>query len=86
MPERVLTGSGKTVQVFELPFSVPRVEVSMLWHERMQHAGAHEWLRAQLRDIGEALRRKEDAEEGGATLDTDYPGVAGPDGAIWRHL
>lgn len=65
VPERLLIGAAKALQVFELPFSVPKVEVSMLWHERMQHAGAHAWLRAQLRDIGDALRRKEGAVQDG---------------------
>ena len=32
----------------ELPFDVPPVHVEALWHRRLQHDSAHQWLREQL--------------------------------------
>ena len=29
----------------ELPFEVPAVQVASLWHSRVEHSGAHQWLR-----------------------------------------
>lgn len=34
-----------TLRVVEPPVEVPGFEMSMLWHERVHHDPAHQWLR-----------------------------------------
>lgn len=43
------------IQTLTLPFKVPSVDVSMLWHERLHHDPGHKWLRTAVRDIGRRL-------------------------------
>ena len=43
------------IQLLPLPFKVPSVDVSMVWHERLHHDPAHKWMREALRDIGRKL-------------------------------
>lgn len=56
VPEQLAaSASGElALQVLPLPFPLPRVDVSMLWHERLHHDPAHKWLRDAVRDIGRA--------------------------------
>lgn len=35
---------------FELPFLLPKISVSMLWHPRLHEDQAHRWLRGQIRN------------------------------------
>jgi len=53
IPERVAYKASRelTVQVFPLPFKVPQVEVSLIWHERLHHDPAHKWFRKCILDI-----------------------------------
>lgn len=39
----------------ELPFTVPELEVLLVWHERSQNEPAHQWLRAGLRALIESI-------------------------------
>ena len=43
-----VTGIADQLVLRELPFAVPAVHVDALWHRRLQHSGAHAWLRAVL--------------------------------------
>lgn len=40
-----VTGIADQLVLRELPFVVPAVHVDALWHRRLQHSGAHTWLR-----------------------------------------
>ncbi|MEY2954072.1 MAG: hypothetical protein RLZZ401_2159, partial [Pseudomonadota bacterium] len=40
-----VTGIAQELALRELPFDVPTVHVDALWHRRVQHDGAHAWLR-----------------------------------------
>lgn len=40
-----VTGIADQLVLRELPFNVPAVHVDALWHRRLQHSGAHAWLR-----------------------------------------
>lgn len=57
VPEQTARAARETlpIQILTLPFRVPSVDVSMLWHDRMQHDSGHKWLREILRDIGKGL-------------------------------
>lgn len=46
------------IQLLPLPFEVPSVDVSMVWHERLHHDPAHKWMRESLRDIGRKLAKR----------------------------
>lgn len=43
-----VTGIADQLVLRELPFAVPAVHVDALWHRRLQHSGAHAWLRGVL--------------------------------------
>ncbi len=45
-----VTGFANELVLRELPFTVPPVHVDALWHHRLHHSSAHEWLR---RTIGQ---------------------------------
>lgn len=49
-------GNSSALQVLKLPFRLPSVDVSMVWHERVHNDQAHKWLRDTLRDIGRAMQ------------------------------
>jgi DNA-binding transcriptional LysR family regulator len=36
---------------FALPFSVPEITVSLLWHPRLDADPAHRWLRGCVREV-----------------------------------
>lgn len=57
VPEHMARAAARSlpIQFLPLPFKVPSVDVSMVWHERLHHDPAHQWLRATLRDIGKSL-------------------------------
>jgi DNA-binding transcriptional LysR family regulator len=40
-----VTGIADQLVLRELPFEVPPIHVDLVWHRRMHHNGAHEWLR-----------------------------------------
>ena len=42
------TGCRDRLEVRPLPLALPPLQVSMLWHLRLDHSPAHRWLRAQL--------------------------------------
>ena len=44
-----------SIQIHPVPFPLPEINVSMLWHERMHQDSAHKWLREQLHRIGQSL-------------------------------
>lgn len=38
------------LDIFPLPMEVPKIPITLLWHERSEHDAASAWLRAQVRD------------------------------------
>ncbi|WKL26543.1 hypothetical protein Q1M63_18445 [Sinorhizobium meliloti] len=36
---------------FPLPFSLPQITVSLLWHPRLDADPAHRWLRGRIREV-----------------------------------
>lgn len=43
-----VTGIADSLVLRELPFDVPPVHIDALWHRRVQHSAAHQWLRQAL--------------------------------------
>ncbi|HEX4195460.1 MAG TPA: LysR family transcriptional regulator [Stellaceae bacterium] len=43
------------LQIGELPFKSPRVELGMLWHRRLENQPAHRWLRATVEKVAKRL-------------------------------
>ncbi|MBU6501911.1 MAG: LysR family transcriptional regulator [Burkholderiales bacterium] len=43
-----ITGATDELVQRELPFDVPAVQVATLWHSRLEHSSAHQWLREAL--------------------------------------
>lgn len=50
VPERHTSGLREGMLTFALPFDVPGITLSLLWHPRMDADPAHRWLRACVRD------------------------------------
>jgi DNA-binding transcriptional LysR family regulator len=48
------TGMGDQLVLRDLPLDVPPVHVEALWHQRLQHDSAHQWLREQLLQVAQA--------------------------------
>jgi DNA-binding transcriptional LysR family regulator len=48
------TGMGEQLALRDLPLDVPPVHVEALWHRRLQHDSAHQWLRRQLLQVAQA--------------------------------
>ncbi len=48
------TGMGDQLVLRDLPLDVPPVHVEALWHRRVQHDSAHQWLRKQLLQVAQA--------------------------------
>jgi len=56
VPERH-TGNLRTgMHSFPLPFPMPEITVSLLWHPRQEADPAHRWLRGHLREVCAAFR------------------------------
>lgn len=57
VPEHVASSAKRylSIQLVELPFEVPVVEISLIWHERMHHDPGHKWLRQTLADAGRRI-------------------------------
>lgn len=51
VPERHTAGLREDLHSFALPFAVPEITVSLLWHPRHDADPAHRWLREQLRAV-----------------------------------
>jgi DNA-binding transcriptional LysR family regulator len=51
VPERHTGNLRAGMHSFPLPFSVPQLTVSLLWHPRLDADRAHRWLRGCVRDI-----------------------------------
>ena len=58
MPERFAIANSQhlPLQVLSLPFTVPQVDISMLWHDRRHQDPAHRWLRTTLREVCEEMQ------------------------------
>jgi DNA-binding transcriptional LysR family regulator len=39
------------VQIFDLPFDIPHIEIFQYWHARYHHDPANQWLRAQFKSV-----------------------------------
>lgn len=50
LPRHLIASTGMSAELIakELPFSLPKVHVDMLWHERDARSPVHKWLRAKL--------------------------------------
>jgi DNA-binding transcriptional LysR family regulator len=51
VPERHTAALRTGLQSFRLPFAMPEITVSMLWHPRLDADPAHRWLRGCVREI-----------------------------------
>ena len=51
VPERHTGSLRAGMRVFTLPFAVPEITVSMLWHPRLDADPAHRWLRGCVREV-----------------------------------
>ncbi|MDB5964013.1 MAG: LysR family transcriptional regulator, partial [Polaromonas sp.] len=51
VPERHTGNLRAGMHTFALPFAVPAITVSMLWHPRQEADPAHRWLRGCVRDV-----------------------------------
>ncbi|HTE47898.1 MAG TPA: LysR family transcriptional regulator [Gemmatimonadaceae bacterium] len=56
VPERHTGNLRAGMHSFALPFPMPEVTISLLWHPRMNADPAHRWLRGLVRDACAALR------------------------------
>jgi DNA-binding transcriptional LysR family regulator len=55
------TGMGKQLLLRDLPLDVPPVHVEALWHRRLQHDSAHQWLREQLLHVAQRAFASKDS-------------------------
>ena len=39
------------VQILDLPFDIPHIEINQYWHERYHHDPANQWLRTQIKSL-----------------------------------
>ena len=51
VPERHTGGLRDGLHAFALPFAMPEVTVSLLWHPRLEADQAHRWLRDRVREV-----------------------------------
>lgn len=56
VPERHTTGLRGGLFSFALPFSLPEMTISLLWHPRQDADPAHRWLRGVIQECGAAIR------------------------------
>lgn len=56
IPERQTGNLRAGMHSFALPFPMPQITVSLLWHPRLDADPAHRWLRACVRDVCAATR------------------------------
>lgn len=57
VPERHTAALRAGMHTFPLPFPVPEITVSLLWHPRLDADPAHRWLRARVQEVcAEAVR------------------------------
>lgn len=57
VPEKHTRGLREGLAVFALPFSVPEIVVSLLWHPRMDADPAHRWMRECVRSVCDDVPR-----------------------------
>jgi DNA-binding transcriptional LysR family regulator len=50
-----VTGYADELVIRELPFNVPPIQVDALWHQRLDAAAPHAWLRQQIALLGHQL-------------------------------
>jgi DNA-binding transcriptional LysR family regulator len=55
-----VTGIADQLVLRELPFRVPAVHVDAVWHRRLQHSGAHAWLREVLARLPQQRRGEQE--------------------------
>ncbi len=53
-----VTGYGSELVLRELPFTVPPIHVDALWHRRLEHHGAHAWLRGVVAALPQQRQRR----------------------------
>lgn len=57
VPERHTGNLRAGMHSFALPFSMPEITISLLWHPRLDADPAHRWLRGCVRDVCSGRRR-----------------------------
>ena len=55
VPERHTAGLRAGMHGFPLPFPIPEITVSLLWHPRLDADPAHRWLRGHVRNVCAAI-------------------------------
>lgn len=50
-----VTGYADQLVIRELPFTVPPIQVDALWHQRLDGASPHAWLRTQVASLGQTI-------------------------------
>lgn len=56
VPERYTGNLRAGMHSFPLPFALPEITISLLWHPRLDADPAHRWLRGHVRAVCAALR------------------------------
>lgn len=51
MPERYTERLRDQLRTFDLPFAVPEITVSLMWHPRLEADPAHRWLLGVVREV-----------------------------------
>lgn len=53
MPERLARYlvNDLPLEIFQTPFALPRIEISQIWHERVDRDAGHRWLRRVIFDL-----------------------------------
>jgi DNA-binding transcriptional LysR family regulator len=63
-----LMSGALPITAVDIPASVPCFDIHLIWHQRDEHDVAHQWLRRQIRESFDDLRRAVDAH---SALDRD---------------
>ena len=58
VPERYTGNLRAGMHSFPLPFSIPEITISLLWHPRLDADPAHRWLRGCVRDVCATVRSR----------------------------
>lgn len=56
-PAALLAPQQPPLQILRLPFKVPAVEISVIWHERLHRDPGHQWLRQAIIENGQRQLR-----------------------------
>ena len=73
LPLSIVALMSRTLPItaLDIPASVPSFDISLIWHHRDEHDVSHQWLRQQILESFDELRRAVDAHS--ATTSTNRP-------------